>query len=417
MCLKIEFPIELTHGNRFRIQDVRVHGLKGVSSRRWLSFKCSHRILQDLVTLQQNRANVYNASVTVGRSLKQDENIFRNSVSVATPKLSPDFSASRPGNCDDDVTRTLKGFRPLSKKYTMQPYSEINHNNSFYNANLTYLDLEYSFEQEQEVCASFNEYLNYFHIYYIPFIISVGLIGNLLSSIVFLTTHLRMRSSSYYLAALAVADFGFLSVLLIVHFSFNGVVEIYNRPGWCQTFVYVSTVCSTLSVWLIVAFTVERFIAVQYPLQRPHICTVARAKIIVTVLSLVALTSQAYIFWIAGIINVHGVDECEMIPDYHDFMKIINFIDTIVTLIGPVILIVTMNTMIARNLLQFRKRFQNGSLDECLCSGQDGTELQRSHTQVSLDLFSKKEKRLICCQNWFLVFRWGAELKLRGWRS
>ncbi|KAF2892326.1 hypothetical protein ILUMI_13847 [Ignelater luminosus] len=191
-----------------------------------------------------------------------------------------------------------------------------------------------------------------------------------------------MRSSSYYLAALAIADFGFLSVLLVVHFSFKGILEIYNREGWCQTFVYISTVCSTLSVWLIVAFTVERFIAVQYPLQRPHICTVSRAKIIVSILCVIALASQSYIFWIAGIINYHGDPECEMIPDYHDFMKVINFIDTIVTLIGPVILIVTMNTMIARNLLLFRRRFQNGSLDECLCSGQDGMELQRSQTQV-----------------------------------
>lgn len=135
--------------------------------------------------------------------------------------------------------------------------------------------IEVEHYEPEEPCSTINFYLNYCYTYYIPLMIAVGLIGNVLSCIVFLTTHLKMRSSSYYLAALAAADFGYLSVLLVVQFSYKGVVEIYNRNGWCQTFIYISTVCSCLSVWLIVAFTVERFIAVQYPLQRPHICTVS----------------------------------------------------------------------------------------------------------------------------------------------
>lgn len=94
------------------------------------------------------------------------------------------------------------------------------------------------------------------------------------------------------------------------------------------------------------------------------------------------MVSQLYIFWIAGMIHHQDTSECEMIPEYHDIMKVINFLDTSVTLIGPVILIVTMNTMIARNLFLFRKRFQGGSLDESVCMAQEGTELNRTHTQV-----------------------------------
>lgn len=85
-----------------------------------------------------------------------------------------------------------------------------------------------------------------------------------------------------------------------------GCFLYFFRDGFCQVFVYISSVCASLSVWLIVAFTVERFIAVQYPLQRPRICTVSRAKTIVTCLVVVAMTSQLYIFWSAGIINQVG---------------------------------------------------------------------------------------------------------------
>lgn len=76
----------------------------------------------------------------------------------------------------------------------------------------SYLEEE---ELEEDICSPYHTYLNLLHTYYIPFIIALGLVGNLLSCVVFLTTPLRTRSSSYYLAALAMADFGFLSVLLV----------------------------------------------------------------------------------------------------------------------------------------------------------------------------------------------------------
>lgn len=183
--------------------------------------------------------------------------------------------------------------------------------------------------------------------------------GNLLSCVVFLNTHLKMRSSSYYLAALSVADFGFLATLLLVWLNSSIGVQVFNKEGWCQALVYISSVCSFLSVWLIVAFTVERFIAIQYPLHRPRMCTVARAKAIVTGLAVVALLSHLYSFVTAGIVKQSdGSEICDMLEECSEIMRIINIIDSLVTLIIPLILIIVMNTMIGRNLLKFRKRFR-----------------------------------------------------------
>lgn len=230
-------------------------------------------------------------------------------------------------------------------------------------------------QQQYDNCHSFTIYLQFLYTYYIPFIIAIGFVGNFLSALVFLTTHLKMRSSSYYLAALSISDFGFLFVVLLVFCSYNNIFEVFNRNGWCQFFVYLSSVCASMSVWLTVAFTVERFIAIKYPLQRPYICTVSRAKMIVIFVTMLALITHLYIFWIAGLIqtsfndNIDNINdnnissnikimECEMLPDYEHFAKIVNFIDTVLTLIVPLLLIITMNTMIARNLLNFKKRLQ-----------------------------------------------------------
>lgn len=261
--------------------------------------------------------------------------------------------------------------------------------------NINFTEYNNTWPQDLDVwedeCHPIHSILDFFHVYYIPFIIFVGLIGNLLSCIVFLTTHLKMRSSSYYLAALASADFGFLSVLLLVYLSNTAGLEFFNKQGWCQSLVYISSVCSILSVWLIVAFTVERFIAVQYPLQRPQMCTVSRAKCIVLLLTIVALVSQSYSFVTAGMVLSHnGSEVCEMLEEYHDTMRIINILDTVVTLIGPFILIVTMNTMIARNLFLFRRRFQHSSLDECLYTSSESNNT--NNTQVIYFFYYYYEK-------------------------
>ncbi|XP_057671702.1 neuropeptides capa receptor [Diorhabda carinulata] len=207
---------------------------------------------------------------------------------------------------------------------------------------------EHSCENGSYVFAT---YLIFLDIYYLPVIIISGFIGNFLSCLVLLCTQLKLRSSSYYLAALSMADSGYLFCLFC--YSKN-VFNLYNKRGFCQIFIYLTYVFSFISVWLIVAFTVERFIAVKYPLKKPYICTANRAKKIVIGLSVVAFILYLFAFWITDVID----NECRLQPKYYDFMEIFNYLDTAGTLIIPVILIVAMNAMIARSLFKLKKYMQ-----------------------------------------------------------
>ena len=62
-----------------------------------------------------------------------------------------------------------------------------------------------------------------------------------------------------------------------------------------------------LSVWFTVAFTVERFIAIQYPLQRPRMCTVHRAKTAVASLTTLAIIGNSWILIAAGTVYHYEV--------------------------------------------------------------------------------------------------------------
>lgn len=119
--------------------------------------------------------------------------------------------------------------------------------------------------------------------YYTPALVLIGSTGNILSVFVFFKTKLRKLSSSYYLAALGISDTCFLIGAFVSWLNYYNI-NIYNQDYYCQFFTYISGLCSFLSVWFVVAFTIERFIAVLYPLRRQTICTVKRACMVLCVL-------------------------------------------------------------------------------------------------------------------------------------
>lgn len=52
-----------------------------------------------------------------------------------------------------------------------------------------------------------------------------------------------------------------------------------------------------------------------------------------------------------------------MLPQYERFAKIVNFIDTFITLIFPMVIMVVMNVMIARSLMVLRNRLPIDSVE------------------------------------------------------
>jgi 7 transmembrane receptor (rhodopsin family) len=157
--------------------------------------------------------------------------------------------------------------------YTMYDYN---------NSNVTY-----EYDSEEDITLTFAYLLGDFltH-YYTPFLVFFGSIGNILSVIVFFKTKLRKLSSSYYLAALGISDTCFLLGAFASWLNYVNI-NIYNRQYYCQFFTYISGLCSFLSVWFVVAFTVERYIAVLYPLKRQTMCTVKRTCMVLAGLIMV----------------------------------------------------------------------------------------------------------------------------------
>ncbi|XP_053956244.1 neuropeptides capa receptor [Anastrepha ludens] len=193
--------------------------------------------------------------------------------------------------------------------------------------------------------------LNY---YYVPVLVCTGSLGNILSVFVFFKTKLRKLSSSFYLAALAVSDTCFLLGLFMQWLNFVDI-DIYNRDFFCQFFTFFSNLACFCSAWFVVAFTVERFIAVGYPLRRQTMCTVRRAKIVIF-----ALTAWGCLhctpYWISSTTLYSPKLEtvlCDMNTDYKDFMTVMNYWDTLVVFAVPFTTIFVLNTITACRVWKF----------------------------------------------------------------
>ncbi len=85
---------------------------------------------------------------------------------------------------------------------------------------------------------NFSKVIRWMNVYFLPALILVGLVGNSLSVAVFILSHLRRLSSSVYLAALAVADAGFLLCALADWCSHIGFQFSYNNGKWFWAVFY-----------------------------------------------------------------------------------------------------------------------------------------------------------------------------------
>lgn len=140
--------------------------------------------------------------------------------------------------------------------------------------------------------------------YYTPFLCLFGALGNSLSVAVFcFDSKYRNQSSSYYLSALAVSDTGFLLNLFLVWLQ-SVYGNVITTPVTCPLVMFLGQVTCFMSVYLMVAFSIERYIAVHYPFARQRICTRENSKRAILALFAISLVLFSYVWVIAKAIGL-----------------------------------------------------------------------------------------------------------------
>ena len=216
-------------------------------------------------------------------------------------------------------------------------------------------------------------------VYGAPIVLFIGTIGNILS-IITLYNFLREKTVYKYLFALAIFD---LLVLYIGLFEkWLNVVCGYSIKGseiGCKLFTFCCYVASFTSVWLIVAVTFERYLAICHELKAGlrNGKSSKRTGVILSSIVVLAVAFSLHLFWTLGF-NKELDPDCRPTPKYFTFLALIwPWIDITLYFFIPCILIITFNGLIVHNL-----RIRTGlitHIDDSECSLTETCMPQRNY--------------------------------------
>ena len=192
------------------------------------------------------------------------------------------------------------------------------------------------------------------HTYVLPSDIFIGLMANFISILVFTGKDLRNLSSSVYVMAVLIADSGSLITMLAVWLEVLKY-PINHMQGMCQFFVYLTYICSFLSVWYMVCITVENYITFCHPTRIQIMCTQRRARLVTVALAVGALCLYGVSPFIVDVTSDPNYPNysptCRPKPKYTVFNDILTYIDSVLTLLVPSVAILLMLTAIVVSIV------------------------------------------------------------------
>ena len=189
--------------------------------------------------------------------------------------------------------------------------------------------------------------------YYVPTIIVIGIIGNILIYKVVKKTPLRNISVVYYLLGLAVTDSMFLTSLFVFWLKSIGI-DMVAVSGICQVVLYGTYITSFLTSWYVVAFVIERYIVLWHPLKRSRLCSAKRSKTVTTGLGLIGVLFYSFSVWTSGVSDHGTVKTCSPLPKYWYIITVFSDIDTVFVAAFPPLIILVIAALLSFKLVRLR---------------------------------------------------------------
>lgn len=218
-----------------------------------------------------------------------------------------------------------------------------------------------------------------------PIIIFTGTVGNIFSFMVMMRREMRQTPTFFYLAMLAIAD----SVVLFVSAfktwlrTVSGFELSHINAFGCKFTMFLVHFSIQFSAWLIVAVTIERFLAVWFPLKANAMCSLSRAKFVTFMIALIFILVNIHIFWTAQLLSTRqSLDGSNYICApyaYENFVcQIFPWINLVLYSFLPCFILMVFNVLIIICLL--RTKHVPSTLTK------DDNQLRNNHRKLAMTL-------------------------------
>ncbi|KAK2144073.1 hypothetical protein LSH36_788g01007 [Paralvinella palmiformis] len=198
---------------------------------------------------------------------------------------------------------------------------------------------------------------NHLWIYTAPIILLLSVSGNGITMAVMRRKRMRAGSTYVYLTLMALADMSVVVVGIIPEWLKQAhVVRIWELDPWiCRIELWMYYTVLDFAIWILVAFTGDRFVAVCFPLHKRNYCTRTRARLSCAAIFVLA-NLNLHVFWTRGRIRAPdgGIStNCGDLEPYVYFEKSIRpWVVLAMASIVPFLLILMSNIAIISGLLR-----------------------------------------------------------------
>nr|XP_054758657.1 allatostatin-A receptor-like [Lytechinus pictus] len=188
----------------------------------------------------------------------------------------------------------------------------------------------------------------------------VGILGNLLVIVVIFSRRSSGRTTDILIGSLAVADL-LTSVAIVPYPTPIRVPHSWLGMLWCivmyQNFPLWLPV--TASSYILMAMSVERYIAVVYPLRFSRIVTFRRVNIVIILIWLLACLSLLFAFFVTGIDETYGF--CTLTLTSRHELAAMGYYWFCLRIVVPVATMLITQSLIALELHRQSKNFRGNN--------------------------------------------------------
>ncbi len=240
-----------------------------------------------------------------------------------------------------------------------------------------------NFNSYAEFCLYYFPSVHFFDKYFTIVLFAIGFPGNFISFLVWSSKRIyHGNSAAVYLAALSLNDTIVLAIALFRDLTKTWDVPYHPTPGSCEVLETITLIVQYASPMFVLAFTVERWLAICQPFMVSRICSVHRAvKICVGIIifTLVVCSPMAYLM---------GTDPLGCQPRSNGVFYFTTTLEILYSLVAP-LMVLTFNCLVINEMAKIRRAEMKKMLPAGNRNG--STSNGRAGGHFVQRLFSKKK--------------------------
>jgi len=164
----------------------------------------------------------------------------------------------------------------------------------------------------------FTQKLGDISLYILPIL---ALVGNSITLLVILSNpQFNRLSFSVYIKAMAISD-TFVLIFKLISYQ-NKTYKNFYFSSLCTILVCCSEACALLSIWIIVSITIERTLAVLFPLHKKKFISVYRARFIVLIIGISTVIFSSRVLIIPIDTSIEQKKRCHPVHGWHYYRRV-----------------------------------------------------------------------------------------------